>query len=58
MIDPIVELKVLLLRINNDKLTPQQLESVKKRIKELIIQLNLEDLQKDFEWVKIITKRK
>lgn len=48
MIDPIVELKVLLLRINNDKLTPQQLESVKKRIKELIIQLNLEDLQKDF----------
>ena len=48
MIDPIVELKFLLLRINNDKLTPQQLESVKKRIKELIIQLNLEDLQKDF----------
>lgn len=48
MIDPIVELKVLLLRINNDKLTPQQLELVKKRIKELIIQLNLEDLQKDF----------
>lgn len=48
MIDPNVELKVLLMVINNETLTPQQLESVKKRIKELIVQLNLEDLQKDF----------
>jgi hypothetical protein len=49
MIDPIVELKVLLKIIMNDKLSPQQKEATKKRIKELIIQLNLEDLQKDFE---------
>lgn len=48
MIDPIVELKVLLKIIINDKLTPQQKELTKLRIKELIIQLNLEDLQKDF----------
>mgnify|MGYP003420367377 CR=1 FL=1 len=48
MIDPIVELKVLLHHIINDKLTPQQKELTKLRIKELIIQLNLEDLQKDF----------
>ena len=49
MIDPIVELKVLLNIIINDKLTPTQKELTKLRIKELIIQLNLEDLQKDFE---------
>lgn len=49
MIDPIVELKVLLKIIMNDKLSPQQKELTKLRIKELIIQLNLEDLQKDFE---------
>ena len=49
MIDPIVELKVLLKIIMNDKLTPQQKELTKLRIKELLIQLNLEDLQKDFE---------
>lgn len=49
MIDPIVKLKVLLQHIINDKLSPQQKELTKKRIKELIIQLNLEDLQKDFE---------
>ena len=49
MIDPIVELKVLLKIIMNDKLSPQQKEATKNRIKELIIQLNLEDLQKDFE---------
>lgn len=49
MIDPIVELKILLKIIMNDKLTPQQKELTKLRIKELIIQLNLEDLQKDFE---------
>lgn len=49
MIDPIVELKVLLKIIMNDKLSPQQKELTKKRIKELIIELNLEDLQKDFE---------
>lgn len=48
MIDPIVELKVLLKIIMNDKLSPQQKELTKLRIKELIIQLNLEDLQKDF----------
>jgi hypothetical protein len=49
MIDPIVELKVLLKIIINDKLPPQQKELTKLRIKELLIQLNLEDLQKDFE---------
>ena len=49
MIDPIVELKVLLQHIMNDKLTPKQKELTKLRIKELLIQLNLEDLQKDFE---------
>ena len=49
MIDPIVELKVLLKIIMNDKLPPQQKELTKLRIKELLIQLNLEDLQKDFE---------
>ena len=48
MIDPIVELKVLLKIIINDKLPPQQKELTKLRIKELIIQLHLEDLQKDF----------
>lgn len=48
MIDPIVELKVLLKIIINDKLPPQQKELTKLRIKELLIQLNLEDLQKDF----------
>lgn len=48
MIDPIAELKILLLFINNDKHTPQQIENAKKRIKELIVQLNLEDIQKDF----------
>ena len=49
MIDPIVELKILLQHIMNDKLSPTQKELTKLRIKELIIQLNLEDLQKDFE---------
>ena len=49
MIDPIVELKVLLKIIINDKLSPQQKEETKKRIKELLIQLKLDDLQKDFE---------
>ena len=49
MIDPIVELKNLLKIIMNDKLSPTQKELAKLRIKELIIRLNLEDLQKDFE---------
>jgi len=48
MIDPIVELKILLKIIINDKLSPQQKEATKKRIKELIIQLNLEEIKKDF----------
>ena len=48
MIDPIVELKILLKIIINDKLTPTQKELTKLRIKELIIQLNLEEIKKDF----------
>ena len=47
MIDPIVELKVLLCFIYRVKNT-QQIENAKKRIKELVTQLKIEDIQKDF----------
>lgn len=49
MIEPIVELKVLLRIISHDELSPQQKEASKKRIKELIMQLKIDVLQKDFQ---------
>lgn len=47
MIDPTVEMKVLLCFMYRAKST-QQVENAKKRIKELVTQLKLEDMQKDF----------
>ena len=49
MIEPIVELKVLLNIIFRDELSPQQKEVTKKRIKELIMQLKIDELQEDFQ---------
>jgi hypothetical protein len=49
MIDPIVELKVLLNIIYHADNGSQLIERSKKRVKELIIQLKLDDIQKDFE---------
>lgn len=48
MIDPIVELKVLLNIISHTDNDSQLIERSKKRVKELIIQLKLDDIQKDF----------
>ena len=47
MIEPTVELKVLLSFIYRAK-SSQQIETAKKRIKELVTQLKLEDIKKDF----------
>lgn len=47
MIDPIVELKVLLNIISHSD-NAELIERSKKRVKELLIQLKLDDIQKDF----------
>lgn len=47
MIEPTAELKVLLNFIYRAK-SSQQIETAKKRIKELVTQLKLEEIKKDF----------